>query len=102
MTTPTKTTKAAAAAAADADAQRYITALEHASKHRVELEAGERCACFFCFHTFPTTAIKKWTDANQTALCPHCGIDAVLGSAQRLDDPFLRRMHQHHFAYRSK
>jgi hypothetical protein len=56
------------------------------------------------FRTFPPTSIKSWIDANQTALCPACGVDAVIGSASshRLDDAFLREMHQTFFGYRSK
>ena len=93
MTTPT----------ISADQQLYISAHKYASKHRSELEASERCACFFCFRTFASADIKKWVDADQTALCPHCGIDSVLGNASvRIDDRFLRRMHQHHHGYRSK
>ena len=72
--------------------------------HRTELEAAEGCACYFCFKKFATAQIKTWVDGNQTALCPHCGLDAVLGSGEgfRIDDRFLRRMHQHYFAVRSK
>lgn len=92
------------AAAPAADAHLYIAAQVHASRHRVELEASEQCACFFCFRKFTAKDIKAWIDGNQTALCPHCGLDSVIGSASdiRLDDGFLRKMHQHHFAYRSK
>lgn len=103
LTTKTRsTTPSVKTAAASADAQIYIAAREHASRHRIELEAGDLCGCFFCFRTFPPAAIKAWIDANRTALCPFCGIDAVLGNAQRIDNGFLRKMHQHHFAYRSK
>ena len=72
----------------------------HASKHRAEIQASERCACYFCFRTFPHTEIKVWIDANQTALCPRCGIDSVLGNASnhRLDDKFLRQMHARFFS----
>lgn len=81
----------------------YATAKDHAAKHRIELEASDRCGCFFCFRQFPTATIKQWVDANQTALCPHCGIDAVIGSAHTaMNDRFLRKMHGHYFAYRSK
>jgi hypothetical protein len=81
-----------------------IEAQKHASRHRVELEASSRCGCFFCFRTFTPTSIKAWIDASQTALCPGCGVDAVIGSASahRIDDAFLRRMHGQFFAYRSK
>ena len=86
------------------DAQRYIDAHKHASKHRAEVEASPRCGCFFCFRTFPPSSIKAWTESEQTALCPSCGVDSVIGSASsyRLDDVFLRKMHGQFFSYRSK
>ena len=84
----------------------FVAAHGRASKHRADLERAGSCACYFCFKKFPTTTIKAWIDANQTALCPFCGIDAVLGSSGgdtfRIDDRFLRRMHQHYFATRAK
>lgn len=78
----------------------FDAAREHSSRHRVEIGASARCACYFCFKTFPNTDIRAWIDANQTALCPSCGIDAVIGDASkhRLDGKFLRQMHTHFFA----
>lgn len=75
-------------------------ARRHASRHRSEIQVSTRCGCFFCFQTFPRTAIKAWVDADQTALCPACGIDAVIGDASkhRLDGTFLRQMHTHCFS----
>lgn len=77
-----------------------VDAHKHSSRHRAEIEMSARCGCFFCFRTFPSTDIKAWTDANQTALCPRCGVDSVIGSASkhRLDDAFLRQMHTHFFS----
>ncbi|MDB4957965.1 MAG: conserved hypothetical cytosolic protein [Myxococcales bacterium] len=82
----------------------YLEAHKHASKHRPEIEASETCACFFCFKRFAPAKITAWIEADQTALCPGCGLDSVLGTASghRLDDGFLRKMHQHFYAYRSK
>jgi len=81
-----------------------VAAKAHASRHRDELEASTRCACYFCFRGFAPSEIKAWIDGNTTALCPGCGVDAVLGNAvlASISDGFLRRMHQHHFAYRRK
>ena len=95
MSTPAKITP---------ESQVYITAHVHASKHRAEVEASEKCACFFCFRKFAPGEITSWIEGGQTALCPKCGLDSVLGSASPLgiDDRFLRKMHQHHYAYRSK
>ena len=94
----------AASAAAKAAAAPLIAAKVHASRHRLALEASTRCACFFCFRAFATSEIKAWIDADTTALCPGCGVDAVLGNASgpSISDGFLRKMHQHYFAYRSK
>jgi len=82
------------------DSELCIAAHKHASRHRAEIEVSARCGCFFCFRTFPNADIRAWIDAKQTALCPRCGVDSVIGSASnhRLDDAFLRRMHQHFFA----
>lgn len=78
----------------------YIAAHKHASRHRAEIEASGRCGCFFCFRSFASADIKAWIDANQTALCPRCGVDSVIGSASqhRIDDVFLRGMHAHFFS----
>ncbi len=54
--------------------------------HRAQIERSELCGCFSCERTFPPAAISGWTDARgsdgsgQTALCPFCGVDAVIGS----------------------
>jgi hypothetical protein len=92
------------AAAARVAAAPLIAAKVHASRHRDALEASTRCGCFFCFRAFATSEIKAWIDADTTALCPGCGVDAVLGNAScpSISDGFLRKLHQHYFAYRSK
>ena len=48
------------------------------SNHRGVLLRSEFCGCFYCLNTFHPKDIKEWIDKNQTALCPVCGIDAVL------------------------
>ena len=46
---------------------------------------SEACGCFHCLSIFPPSEIEEWTDelhADQvTAICPHCMIDSVIGSA---------------------
>jgi hypothetical protein len=97
------TASSAATAAANLAAAPLIAAKAHASRHRAELEASARCACYFCFRAFAASEIKAWIDADTTALCPGCGVDAVLGaSTTSIADGFLRKMHQYHFAYRAK
>jgi hypothetical protein len=72
---------------------------QHSSRHRSEIEASERCGCFYCLRTFAPDEIEDWLVNEQTALCPHCMIDSVLGSASGfpITAEFLRRMHARWF-----
>lgn len=81
-----------------------LAARQHAQRNRGELLASLICGCFFCFHQFPANAVTKWIDGNQTALCPRCGIDAILGSSSgfAINDQFLRRMNRAFFALSMK
>ncbi|MEY3298224.1 MAG: hypothetical protein RLZZ597_1484 [Cyanobacteriota bacterium] len=54
-----------------------------------------------CLAIFSPTAIIEWTDeGDSTALCPRCGIDAVIGSASGypITPTFLQAMHAYWFA----
>jgi hypothetical protein len=77
----------------------YVCAFPHSRRHRAEVLASQTCACFHCQTFFAPERIIEWTDAGETALCPHCAIDAVLGSASGypLTLGLLKRMHRHWF-----
>lgn len=34
--------------------------------------------CFHCLKTCSSSEINEWTDSENTAICPHCGIDSIL------------------------
>ena len=69
--------------------------------HRPQIEASTLCGCFSCLSTFPPGKIEEWTDAVDTALCPLCGIDAVIGDASGfpITKEFLSEMCQAWFGY---
>ena len=84
-------------------------------QHRELLARSERAGCFYCRRFFDPREIEEWVDAPRgeageaagaaegvTALCPRCGIDAVLPSAApiRLDEELLAEMHRHWFSTR--
>ncbi len=85
-----------------------LDAQSHASKNRGEIEASTVCGCFYCLQTFPPEEIVAWTgfdmskfddpDAmnGETALCPRCGSESVLGnkSGYEITPQFLGRMHE--------
>ena len=82
----------------------YTSAQTYASQHRIAVQASESCACFSCFARFAPAQIVKWIDESQTALCPTCGLDSVLGAASgaRMDEGFLRKLHLHAFGSRRR
>jgi hypothetical protein len=68
------------------------------------IKSSEVCGCFYCQTTFDPGKIIEWTDfghdKGSTALCPNCGIDAVVGSNPNLpvrDSTFLAEMHSYWF-----
>lgn len=63
---------------------------KYSDHHRDLLARSDKAGCFYCKAIFAPSEIKHWIDAPQdsgdldsgvTALCPRCGIDAVLPSA---------------------
>lgn len=77
-----------------------ITAHEKCSYHRAEIEASQRCGCFYCLYVFPPLEIEEWIDGQQTALCPRCGIDSVIAEASGLPltEEFLKEMERYWFS----
>lgn len=78
------------------------------SHHRADIEASLVCGCFYCRTTFEPSEIAEWVDRSgddaedvrgQTALCPHCGVDSVLGSHSGfpITPEFLAAMHRYWF-----
>ena len=79
----------------------------YSAHHRELVERSERAACFYREQVFSPSKVTDWIDGEQTetgdttngvtALCPRCGIDAVLPSDAPV--PFtsdmLAQMHAH-------
>jgi hypothetical protein len=72
---------------------------DHSSKHREEILSSEACGCFYCGETFLSAEIEEWVDDEQTALCPRCGIDSVIGSVSGfpMTKEFLAEMNRYWF-----
>lgn len=77
----------------------HISAHEWSSYHRGALSKSEVCGCFYCLEVFRPSEIEDWTDDADTALCPKCGIDSVIGSVSGypIERSFLQKMHDHWF-----
>ncbi len=78
-----------------------IAAHRHSINHRPQLTGDKVCGCFYCLAIFDPAEIEEWIpDTCGTAICPHCGIDSVIGesSGYPITTEFLREMHGHWFS----
>ena len=76
----------------------------HCTANRKEVEASSRCACFYCQEVYCASEVYDFIvepslDFKETALCPRCGVDTVIGDATGI--PFykelMEKLHQHYF-----
>lgn len=77
---------------------------KHSIYNRVEVESSASCGCFHCCEVFPAGKVDSWITEGggkaETAECPKCGIDAVIGDASGLpvtDSIFLNKMSKRWF-----
>lgn len=74
-------------------------ALKHSMRNREEIERSKRCGCYYCTAFFDESEICEWVDGGLTAICPHCGIDAVIGDASgiTIDRRTLKMINKRYF-----
>lgn len=77
--------------------------------NREIIEKSNICGCFYCLRTFKPDEIQEedWVDMkddeiprpDDTATCPYCGIDSVLGDAAgvNISSEFLGKMKRYYF-----
>jgi NTP pyrophosphatase (non-canonical NTP hydrolase) len=68
------------------------------SHHRDDVLRVAYVSCFYCLRHFSPKKkkIKEWCDGGQTAICPYCGIDAILPT--HMGTEALQDMHDHWFS----
>lgn len=71
----------------------------HTFDNRSEIEQSIQCGCIACCEQFPKEEVDEYIDDNQTALCPKCSIDAVIGDAAgyELSHNFLAELNKKFF-----
>ena len=55
----------------------------HTIRNRNEINQSEYCHCISCLKSYPSPIVINFIKdgVGETALCPYCGIDAVIGDA---------------------
>ena len=66
-------------------------------KTRILIEIENEVSCFDCLKTFAYDEIVRWTDDDQTAICPYCSIDSVLPGVWK--QATLEKMYNLYFTY---
>ena len=71
-----------------------------ASNHKKQILNDNKCGCFYCRKIFEPSEIKMWLAMEDTALCPYCGIDSVIGesSGYPITKEFLEAMYKRWFS----
>jgi hypothetical protein len=69
--------------------------------NRRALLSSEVAVCFHCSREFPPTEILEWCDgedfASQTAICPYCNVDSVVGFIGPVDTEWVMARHKTSF-----
>lgn len=72
-------------------------------RNRAKLEESTECGCFHCKKIYDPIEIVSWCDCghgvgDQTAICPYCDIDSVIGNASvDICAEMLNHMHHCYF-----
>lgn len=73
----------------------------HTIHNRAEVEASRTCHCICCQTSFQPSEINAYADGGDTAICPNCDCDAVIGDACgfELTGELLGQLHDKYFNY---
>ncbi len=59
--------------------EQVLLACKFSIRNREQILNSKQAGCYYCLTIFDVNEITEWTDGINTALCPHCGIDSLLG-----------------------
>jgi hypothetical protein len=80
-----------------------ISAHKHCIHNQDEVMVSDKCGCFYCLRIFSPKEIVEWLSeynkSGNTAFCPYCSIDAVIGSRSGypITPEFLASMQKYWF-----
>ncbi|MBQ7827092.1 MAG: cytoplasmic protein [Clostridia bacterium] len=81
------------------------SAHKHCTRNHDDLSKSKICGCFHCQSIYSPDEITDWLkEGCGTALCPRCGIDAVIGeeAGYPITKEFLQEMHESWFVSKTK
>lgn len=83
------------------DEQKLKELHDRAAKNDTEILNSDVCSCFFCRQTYSARDVQDWIteDDGVTAICPICGMDAVIGDRHegRIDHDTLKQLNLRYY-----
>ena len=81
---------------------KVAVAQNFSSNNRSLLKGSKECGCYYCCKVFSPSLIEDWLEeeVGDTALCPFCGIDAVIGDKsgkEFMEQAFLEKLREYWF-----
>ena len=69
------------------------------SHNRQQIATAGKCYCFHCESVFSPGEITNFADNGQTALCPACGVDAIVPDSadEAIDEELITEMNRYWF-----
>lgn len=75
---------------------------DHSFENKEEIMKSNTCGCFYCKEMFAPSEIKEWVGdkSGDTALCPYCFVDSVIGNASGIEitNKLLEELHSKFFS----
>lgn len=71
---------------------------KYSRRNKIYLENSNTCGCYFCLNIFDPKEIIEWTDEGETAICPKCHVDSIVGdSTLEINHKFLEEASKYWF-----
>ena len=71
----------------------------YSTHNRKMVESSEKCHCYFCRGTVDSGDVTSYTDGGETAVCPRCGVSALIPDCvdEEINANVLHDMHEYWF-----
>jgi len=78
--------------------------INRAFKNKEKILSSAKCVCYYCCKTFLAKDVVEYCkekSGGETALCPNCGIDSVIGDSDSIlpNEQTLRDWHRKAFGH---
>lgn len=72
---------------------------DYSSKNKDLIEKSDKCYCFSCKKVMNSNEVTRYLAIENTALCPYCGIDAIIPDYidEEINNELIEHMNKYWF-----